>query len=328
MKSVYIAVKSKKLSNDFCTCIDKSDYAKVTATFNSLKECKKKLSDQLPDILILGLDLTDGYWVDFCTEIRKKHPALKILIITSYEEYSVFKIPLNNLSSGYISKDALPKVIISAIQAVLEGKFFRYDKMVVPQETEESEPEKLLAVIQQKAQMINNDSNSQDAIENLSQLMDATEKYRRLKIKNLIADKKDELDSDCLDQYIKLLIESLLVKGYPNWDIADTLNINIETVRIYRMEFILNISGQNSMILNKNRNKESIPLGRREQQLLRLIAAGYTNEEIANDILYVDIETVKTIRKNLILKFDAKNAMSMVISALRLGLIKIEDIEV
>ncbi len=328
MKSVYIAVKSKKLNNDFCACIDKSNYAKVTDTFNSLKECKKKLSVQLPDILILGLDLTDGYWVDFCTEIRKKHPAIKILIITSYEEYSVFKSPLNSLSSGYISKDALPNVIIYAIQAVMEGKFFRYDKIVVPPEIEESEPEKLLTVIQQTAQSIDNDSNSPDAIENLSLLIDVAEKYRRLKIKNLIADKKDELDPDGLDKYIKLLIDSLLVKGYPNWDIADSLNINIETVRVYRMEFILNISGQNSMILNKKRNKESIPLGRREQQLLRLIAAGYTNEEIANDILYVDIETAKTIRKNLIFKFEAKNAMSMVIHALRLGLIKIEDIEV
>ena len=72
---------------------------------------------------------------------------------------------------------------------------------------------------------------------------------------------------------------------------------------------------------------EPIRLARRELQLLRLIAAGYTSQEMADDILYVDKETVKTLRKNLIQKFEAKNAMSMVIDAMRMGLLKIEDID-
>ena len=72
---------------------------------------------------------------------------------------------------------------------------------------------------------------------------------------------------------------------------------------------------------------EPIRLARRELQLLRLIAAGYTSQEIADKILYVDTETVKTVRKNLIQKFEAKNTMSMVIDAMRMGLLKIEDID-
>ena len=327
MISVYITVKSKKLSNDFCSCIDKSGFAKVIDTFHTLNECKKKLAVRMPHILLLGLDLTDGYWVDFCTKIKEDYPALKILAITSYDEYCVFKNVLNSLTSGYISKDALPNVILSSLRAAMDGSFIRYNKIVVPKETDKSDFEKPLSIIQETVKGIESDNNHQEVIEKLTMMIDAAEQYRRMKITDLFNDRKDELESDLLDHYLKISIENLLVKGCSNWDIAEMLNINIETVRIYRMEFIINISGQHSMILKNKNNQESIPLGRREQQMLRLIAAGYTYKEIAEDILYVHIETVNTITDNLRRKFNAKNAMIMVIKALRMGLLKIEDIE-
>ena len=327
MTSVYVTVKSKKLNEDFCSSINKSNTAKVTDFFFTFKDCRKKLSVRTPDILLLGLDLTDGYWIDFCTEIRKKHPTLKILAITTYDEYLVFKNTLNNLAllSGYISKDALPKVIISAIQAVTDGNFFRYDKIVVPVEIEENDPERLLSLIREMVKNIKNDGNHQEMIEKTSMMIDVAEKYRMMRIKQLMKEERD--DDDRIDKYLKAIIENLLIKGHPNWDIADILNVSIETVRLYRMEFILKLSGQNSMILADKSGGKTIKLGRREMQLLRLIAAGFTNQEVADDILYVDIETVKTLRKNLIIKFETKNSMTMVIKAMRLGLLKLEDID-
>ena len=328
MTSVYVTIKSKKLNEEFCSSIDKSDSAKVMDTFYTMKDCRKKLAVRVPHVLLLGLDLPDGYWVDFCKEIREKYPKLKILAITSYDEYSVFKNSLKSLTSGYISKDALPKVIVFAIEAVMGDEFFHYDKIVVPVEKDEPEPDWLQTVIPQMVKKIKKDDDRQETIEKLSQMIQATEKVRRTMIKELLTDEREYLEADCVDRYLRELIENMLIKGYPNWEIADVLNISIETVRLYRMEFILKLSGQNSMILAIKKDGETIRLGRREQQLLRLIAAGYTNQEIADNILYLDIETVKTLRKNLILKFDAKNTMSMVINAMRMGLLKVEDIDV
>ena len=329
MLSVYVTVKSKKMNDDFCSSIDKSGFAKVADVFFTLKDCRQQLSVRAPHILFLGLDLTDGYWIDFCTEIKEIYPALKILVITSYDEYLVFRNSLNNaaLISGYISKDALPKVIVSAIQAVAKGHFFRYDKMVNPVEMEENDPEKLLAALQETVGKLQVDDDHQETIEKLSQLIDSAENYRRIKIKNLLRDAKDDPEAHFVNRYMNLLIENLLIKGHSNWDIADLLNVSIESVRLYRMDFILKLSGQNSMMLADKSSGETIKLARREMQLLRLIAAGYTNQEIADHILYVDVETVKTSRKKLILKFETKNTMTMVINALRMGLLKLEDLD-
>jgi len=327
MISVYVTIKSKKLSNDFCSCIDKSGFAKVTETFNTLNDCRKKLAVRRPQILLLGLDLTDGYWVDFCTKIKEDYPDLKILVITSYDEYSVFKSALNNLTSGYISKDALPKVILAAIRAVREGKFVRYNKIVVQKEIDEPDPVDALAVIRQTVNEINPEVNDQDTIGKLTLIIDSAEQYRKMKIIDLIKDREEKNDPDGLDACLKLLIEGLLIKGYSNWDIAEMLGVHIETVRIYRTDFILHISGQHTLVFKNNNSQESIQLGRREQQILRLIAAGYTYKEIADDILYVHIETVNTITDTLRRKFEAKNAMVMIIKALRMGLLRIEEID-
>ena len=327
MISVYVAIKSKKLNEDFCASINKSNTAKVKDTFFTLKDCRQKLAVRAPHILLLGLDLPDGYWVDFCMEIREKYPALKILAIISYDEYTIFKNALNSLTSGYISKDALPKVIVSAVNAVMEGIFFRYDKIDVQEEKEVSGPEWQQTAIQQLIQKIKTDDNPQQMIEKMSSMIESIENERRMMIQNLLTAEKDEMDPELIDKYLMQLIDNMLIKGRPNWEIAEMLNISIETVRLYRMEFILKISGKNSMLVSVKKDGQPIRLARRELQLLRLIAAGYTNQEIADDILYVHPETVKTLRKNLIQKFDAKNSMSMVIDAMRMGLLKIEDID-
>jgi len=53
----------------------------------------------------------------------------------------------------------------------------------------------------------------------------------------------------------------------------------------------------------------------REREVLNLIADGYTAKEIA-DNLYISTHTVQTHRKNLIMKYGAKNTVHMVAKAL------------
>jgi DNA-binding NarL/FixJ family response regulator len=61
-------------------------------------------------------------------------------------------------------------------------------------------------------------------------------------------------------------------------------------------------------------------LTRREKEVLRLIADGQTNHEIANS-LFVSITTVDTHRKNLLQKLQAKNTASLVKIAMEQHLI-------
>jgi DNA-binding NarL/FixJ family response regulator len=62
------------------------------------------------------------------------------------------------------------------------------------------------------------------------------------------------------------------------------------------------------------------PITRREKEVLQLIAQGYTNIEIANQ-LFISTATVNTHRKSLLEKFEAKNTAILIGRANKLGLV-------
>jgi len=65
---------------------------------------------------------------------------------------------------------------------------------------------------------------------------------------------------------------------------------------------------------------EPIILSKRENEILRFIAEGYTNIEIA-DKLFLSSHTVNTHRRNIMQKLGVKNTVGMVMYAVREGMV-------
>lgn len=69
----------------------------------------------------------------------------------------------------------------------------------------------------------------------------------------------------------------------------------------------------------RSADSQTLPiLTRREKEILELIAAGLTNQEIA-DKLFISYTTVDTHRKNLLQKFEAKNVAVLINLATKNG---------
>lgn len=64
-------------------------------------------------------------------------------------------------------------------------------------------------------------------------------------------------------------------------------------------------------------------LTQREKEVLKEIAVGEQTREIA-ECLHVSVNTVETHRKSLMMKLEARNAVDLVIKAIRLGLVQVE----
>jgi DNA-binding NarL/FixJ family response regulator len=174
--------------------INRSGVATVSGTSYTLGECRKALSLNVPDVLLLDINLPDGSGIDFCLEIKAKYPDMKILALTMHNESSIAHRMMANGASGYILKNALSEEVIIGIETVISGETFLCE----------------------------------------------------------------EID-----------------------------------------------------VLMKKRKEQSIWLTTRERELLRLIVDGYTSQEIAEK-LFLSVETIKTYRKNLILKLGAKNSVTLV----------------
>jgi DNA-binding NarL/FixJ family response regulator len=183
------------LSEGLKRSIDESGIAKVTGTSSNLKECRTALAKQLPDILLLDVSLPDGNGVDFCTEIKTTYPALKVLILTTYNVYSVASRAMENGASGYILKNSLSEEVVEGIKTVMSGKIFLCDEI------------------------------------------------------NGIMQKRNEQQVWITNREQQLL--RLLIEGFTNQEIGDKMCLSIETIKTYRKNLILKLGAKNSMVLVK-----------------------------------------------------------------------------
>jgi DNA-binding NarL/FixJ family response regulator len=88
---------------------------------------------------------------------------------------------------------------------------------------------------------------------------------------------------------------------------SEEMLIGIETVS--RGELFL--CEEIDILLKEKKNGDLVWLSKREKEVLGYIAEGYTSKQIAN-FIYRDEETVRTYRRNLLIKLVAKNTAEAV----------------
>jgi DNA-binding NarL/FixJ family response regulator len=103
-----------------------------------------------------------------------------------------------------------------------------------------------------------------------------------------------------------------LLKNAGSWEIIEAIQTVFDG-RVYLCDEI-------KRMVNK-RTDQTLSLSNREIEVLRLIAEGLTNKEIA-DKLFISPLTVDSHRKNLIIKLDARNTASLIKIAGEQGFIK------
>jgi len=193
MITVHITEDHKMLVEGLQKAINESEIATVTGVSYNLAESRKALVFGPPDVLLLDLTLPDGYGVDYCTEVRKKYPEIKILILTSHDEYSVARRVMENGASGYILKNSLSEEVIAGIETVMDGKIFLCEE---------------IDILMKKG------------------------------ANNVVWLTKRE------EELLKLIVE-----GYTNQEAADKLFLSLETIKSYRKNIIQKLGVRNSMAL-------------------------------------------------------------------------------
>jgi DNA-binding NarL/FixJ family response regulator len=124
MISVQIVEDQRLVANSLARMINESGLAQVTEIYYDLHSCRTGLAKSTPGILLLDIKLPDGDGVDFCAEMIKKYPLLKIIMLTGYKEFNIARHALHNGARGYILKNAEPEEMFAGIQTVERGEQF------------------------------------------------------------------------------------------------------------------------------------------------------------------------------------------------------------
>jgi DNA-binding NarL/FixJ family response regulator len=75
-----------------------------------------------PDLVIVDMALKEGHGLDLIKQIKARYPAVKMLVVSHYEESLFAERALRAGALGYINKGETQQHILHAIRDVLDGK--------------------------------------------------------------------------------------------------------------------------------------------------------------------------------------------------------------
>jgi DNA-binding NarL/FixJ family response regulator len=59
---------------------------------------------------------------DVMRRIRQKHPDIKVLAVSSYDDRAYIQGMLDNGASGYLLKEDAPELLVKAVRGILHGE--------------------------------------------------------------------------------------------------------------------------------------------------------------------------------------------------------------
>lgn len=92
--------------------------------YKNAKETLEGVPKDKPDVLLLDINLPDINGIDLSKQLLKKHPDIKIIGLTNFEDISFVKRMLKNGAHGYLLKNTDKLELITAITTVLSGELF------------------------------------------------------------------------------------------------------------------------------------------------------------------------------------------------------------
>ena len=132
------------------------------------------------------------------------------------------------------------------------------------------------------------------------------------------------INSQTIIQAVKTGVFSYVKKNCSAKEIIESIDETFSGRKFYCREIIKKMSEESIDIVNCKSeyfvNEEFIALSDRELEVIKYIAEGYTNAQIAA-ILYISNHTVNTHRKNILKKLSVNNTVGVVMHAIKTGLV-------
>lgn len=94
----------------------------ISGLYGSAEETLISIKNNIPDILLLDINLPEINGIDLCKQLKKDYTSLKIIAISNYDEVSFVKRMLQNGADGYLLKNTDKLELLEAFKAVLSNE--------------------------------------------------------------------------------------------------------------------------------------------------------------------------------------------------------------
>lgn len=106
------------------TILNRADTAfdfEIIGEAHSGKDLLELLKKDLPDLLLLDLNMPDGDGLNMLAIIKKKYKDIRVLALTMYDEVKLVRTAFNEDVDGYVLKSTGKLEILEAIDEIMDG---------------------------------------------------------------------------------------------------------------------------------------------------------------------------------------------------------------
>ncbi|MFD1772227.1 response regulator [Sphingobacterium suaedae] len=101
----------------------------VLFTAQTAADLLRHLHLQLPDVLLLDIELPDGSGIDLTATIRELYPSVTIIALTNHDDRVYVRKMIRNGAKGYLLKGTGKDQLVNAIHQVKNGQVY-IDKQI------------------------------------------------------------------------------------------------------------------------------------------------------------------------------------------------------
>ena len=123
-KKIVIAEDHTILREGLKALLSSSTELEVVGEAEDGREAVKLASELAPDLILMDLSMPRMNGIEAIKEIKKRHPEIKILVLTVYKTEEYVLASLQAGADGYILKEANHSEFLLAIKNVLMGKHY------------------------------------------------------------------------------------------------------------------------------------------------------------------------------------------------------------
>lgn len=104
------------------TMLNAFTHLEVVFTTQLAGELLDYFQNDLPDVLLMDIQMPDVNGVDLCRQLTRQYPPVKIIAFTSFDDSNYVKQIFRSGAKGYLLKNSDKQTIVHAIETVMRGE--------------------------------------------------------------------------------------------------------------------------------------------------------------------------------------------------------------
>jgi two-component system response regulator DevR len=102
--------------------LESEDDIEVVGESGSAADAVALIGQIVPDVAVLDARLPDGSGIDVCRDVRSANPAVRVVILTSYDDDEALFSAIMAGASGYVLKQVRGNDLVDAVRRVAVGQ--------------------------------------------------------------------------------------------------------------------------------------------------------------------------------------------------------------